>query len=269
MRTKIVLSTQDMRTLENKGTDIIDSVRMRDLFGNDTEAKDADVFFSKESFQKLLKNHSFFSPAKLTAVEIMNKLNNKTSDGKKLFYDTDWYKNEQFFTTETPELGTRIMSRLPVDGSIGRNILDCQYALIKHANLHLPLSECSESFNKKLNMAGQELKDNDSVIRNLMKNDNKDALLKITNLEVCKMFTPEFPALSQFICVDNHINNRRLLSSNYSWTKSITSDGTYFASLGGFGVGGLGVGRGLPRGEGDWSWERSAMFSCKVELLFC
>ena len=42
----------------------------------------------------------------LTAEEIVKKYDNKLGDGK-LLWNTDWYKNEDFFTKERCRKGTR------------------------------------------------------------------------------------------------------------------------------------------------------------------
>lgn len=248
------------------GTNFLGAEVAKQIF--DLEIEDSEIFKDEkvtEALIPLLGKHSFFTPAQLSAKAVVEKFNNQTLGKTKMLYSIDWYKNEPFFTTAIPSIGTRIISREPVEGSVGKNIFDCQYKLIDHAKKHLPLSVCSELFKQNLKQAEIELKDVDPKIRLLMENNDPLAVKKIAELMSCKMFMPEFCDSSQFIFVDNRMNNRRLFNSLRTWTKSITVVAARFVNFGDFDDYGARVSRYLPGYE--W-YSPSSFFSCVVEILF-
>ncbi len=260
---KKALSGSDLRYVMSNGTDFLGGEITWNLLGG--HAIDSKIYFSLEEIKKLRQKHSLFTPAQVSVKNIYEKFQNQTLDGKSFLADISRYKNESFYVSETPAPGTYIISRELIEGSLGKNILDCQHLLIAHAKQHLPLTFCSETFNKNLVFAEQELNDQNSEIKMLMQKDGSEAAEKIANLSVCKMFVSDFSTITQFILVDNCINNRRLLLTAYSYSKSITADRQNFASFGRFDGPGARVDKGL---FGDMWNGPGALFSCSVETLF-
>ncbi len=259
-----MLDESTIQRVMSNGTDFLGSEIIQNIFGHQS-VKKSEIYFSVEELKKLRQEHSLFTPVHVSVKNIYDRCKNKTLDGNDFLFEAYWYKNEPLYVSEIPVLGTRIISRELIKRSIGKNILDCQYLLIAHAKQHLPLLSCSENFNKNLIFAEQELNDQNSEIRILMQKDGPKAAEKIINLAVCKMFVPEFPTIAQFVLVDNCINNRRLLPTVYSYSKSITADHQNFATFGRFDGSGARVDKGL---FGNIWNGPGVLFSCNVETLF-
>ena len=56
----------------------------------------------------------------------------KKAGGGKILYKTDWYKDEEFFTKETPELSWALTSKEVIPDSTGKNYLKQTEVIIDH-----------------------------------------------------------------------------------------------------------------------------------------
>lgn len=182
-----------------------------------------------------------------TGKELFDLTNNKTSDGKKLFYDTDWYKNEKFFTKETPRVGWKLASKEIIPGSTSKNYLEQTETIISHLKNEVFKDR---ELPKEYQEAVDEFESKKSDIAKLINSDWKSAADKLGNLQITKL-TRESPIESFYrLALNEKTNKERLLDNRYTWTLGCYSDGK-FVNVGNFDDDGASVRGDAPGSRGD------------------
>jgi len=157
----------------------------------------------------------------LTMQAINNLLHEKyEKDDAKVLYDTDWYKEETFFTDETPELSWALTSKKEIPNSTDKNYLEQTDAIVDYLNQIFPKG-LPEEYKK----AVKEYQGQKAEIKSLINDDWKKAAQKLESLEITKL-TRQAPVEALYDLLIYHKNNdERLLENMYTWTKRRGSDG--------------------------------------------
>ncbi len=195
---------------------------------------------AKELNQQLILYADKANGKPLTGKKLFNLTGNKTSDGKKLFYDTDWYKNEDFFTKETPKAGWKLVSKETIPDSTSKNYLEQTETIVSYLQVKVfqdkPLPEEYQKAITEFNAKKEKLK-------KLLSSDWEKAAEELENLAITKL-TRETPIETIYRLALNERENKKRLLSNYSWT-SRSSYGE-LVIVGGFDSSGVGVSSSRP-----------------------
>lgn len=193
----------------------------------------------------------------LTGESIAEKFNNKKKDGSKLLYKIDWYKDEDFFTKDTPKLRWRIVSDDVIDGSTNKNYLEQTRILAGYVEgLYDDKDSIPEDI-KEMIAEARDLAADPDFQEEVQSNDEtiwKSAAEKLANLPLNQHFRESFPELIYRLALTDRARADQLLKSFYSWTNSCTSDGA-LVNGGRFGGGGARVLRWRP-------WLRGSDLGC-------
>jgi len=134
----------------------------------------------------------------------------------KIFYDKDWYKNEDFFIKETPQTKWTLTSGNILLNSHNKDYIEQTAFLrdeLKEQGWLTPEEEqeCTD----------QEL----DKIREIMSSDQKKAAEMLSKLNITQNHRLSFSeTVYNFISILDS-KDSRILKSKYNWTKSFSSDG--------------------------------------------
>ena len=215
--------------------------------------KTKDIEKAKERGEMLVlrvKEDSEGNPLTMSRIEEMLQAR-FTKEGKgKILFDTNWYKNEDFFIKDTPNLEWKLVSKDILPGSTNKNYIEQTKLLREHLKSINALTpeeeeECTDAklqilwdelgFNKKGDIADQSKYDaNWKRIAQILVN------LKINQNHRRKAIESLYDTLLYFSA-----NNERLLSSSYESTRTISSGG-YLVHFGHFDSLGVSVTRWTP-----------------------
>lgn len=159
----------------------------------------------------------------ITAQELVNVLQKQFSrDGKgKIQFETDWYKNENFYTTDTPRTAWRLITKDVVPGSLGHNYLQqtedivnyLKGTIFKSRSIPVDYVEAIDEFEKQKH----------DIERNLL-SKWQDAANKLAGLKLTKITRQTFVEERYGWLVYFQNRNNRLFENSYTWTSSQTSD---------------------------------------------
>ncbi len=189
--------------------------------------------FTEEELKRARKLGQFLIlHAPTTMQQLHSRLNNVLGDGK-LLYDIDWYKGEQFYTTETTRLEWRLVGREVISGSTGQNYLSQTQVLADYVREHVYGSmELPAAYQAAI----KEFEDRKDELERLADKDWKAGAEAMANLQLNRLFrgTPAdtlFDVIAYF-----KVNGEYLLPNMYHWSASRSSRG----NLVGLGFGGAG-----------------------------
>jgi hypothetical protein len=179
----------------------------------------------------------------------MQELLQPTFDQKKagkVLYDTDWYKDEDFFGTR-PDVCWVLTSDEIIPDSENKDYLE-QTELI--AEYLRDTVYQGKKLPEQYGDAIKELNAQKDAIRALIDNDDwEEAAKKLASLKLNQL-TRRVPAEVLYdMLVSFQTNGKRNLEGMYDWTPVLSSDGR-LVSVGVFGRDGVHVGRGRPNGSG-------------------
>ncbi len=150
-------------------------------------------------------------------------------DGKgKIQYDTNWYKNEKFYTTDTPRIAWRLITKDVLPNSLSHNYLQQTEDIVKYLkgtvfkgrSIPADYQKAIDEFEKQ----------KESIERNLsakwQESANKLAGLKLTQMTRQTFVEERYGWLVYF-----QNRNERLLEDKYNWTGLQASDG-YLVTVG-------------------------------------
>jgi len=165
----------------------------------------------------------------LSIMGIHNLLNNTTSDGNKLLFNTVIYK-DQTFANEPPQLGWKLTNKEILPYSTNKNYLQQTEILIDYLT--------TQVFKKTMPLEYQdaitEFNDKRTMIEGLISSNLKKAAKELANLKITRL-TRETPAEVMYrLALTEKTTKARLLKSTYTWTSLRGSDGG-FVGLGDFG----------------------------------
>ena len=226
------------------GSDFFGTEEVKQVFGVElTEEIIPEIPYSKEDLEKakalgemLVLRVAFDSEnnpltMKRIGVILAEKIRR---DGKgKLFFDTEWYKDEQFFTMDSPKTEWKLVSKTVVPETTGKNYVDQtrsfrDYLATYGFATEEELKECTDA---KL-----------EEIKGVMGSDWKKAAEMLAGLKI-NMNHRRWPVEALYdMVLALQARDMRLQDGKYEWTPRLTSDGN-LVRLGSFVSGGLYVNR--------------------------
>jgi len=140
----------------------------------------------------------------------------------KIQYDTDWCKNEKFYTTDTSRPAWRLITKDVVPGSLNNNYLQQTEDIVKYLkdvvfkgkSIPTDYQEAIDEFE------GQKENIRKNLSSKWQESANKLAGLKITKKTRQTLVEERYGWLVYF-----QNRNERLLEDKYNWTGSQSSDG--------------------------------------------
>ncbi|PWB38579.1 MAG: hypothetical protein C3F02_02595 [Parcubacteria group bacterium] len=238
---------------EIMGADFLGPEVVENVWGVKLETKDippipfsrADLGRAKELNQQLvLRVDKAADGSPLTMQKMNEYVDPKLAQaGKgKLLYDIDWYKNEEFYTTETPEISWALVSKELISGSTNKNYLEQTEVLITYLQ--------NEVFRDmaippEYQDAIQEFESKKAVLVTLIESDWQEAAKQLSELDITRL-TRQTPAEAVYDLPTNLLtNNDRRLERAYTWTKRRRSGGR-LVGVGSADAGGAGVSASRP-----------------------
>jgi MoxR-like ATPase len=180
----------------------------------------------------------------LSIMGINGILESKTSEGSKLLYDTDWYKDEAF-ANEAPTVGWKLTSKEIIPNSTSKNYLEQTVVLIEYLRKEVFRGVTLKDIPKEYLDAVEEFEDKKTTIEGLISSDWKKAAEELANLKITGL-TRETPTEIMYrLALTEKTTKSRPLESTYSWSALRESDGG-LVNLGLFDSGGTYVSRGDP-----------------------
>src|SRR3989344_2508310 len=163
--------------------------------------------------------------APLTLENLKQKFTKAHDDGK-VFYEQDWYKNEDFFKKEKPRTGWRLTSKDLVPGTTAKSYLEQTDVLIEHLQqqvfkgMKLP---------KQYEDAIAEFKRKRAEIEPLAKSGTeaewKRGSQMLADLAITKL-TRELPVEAMYrLILNDQARKNKHLPSTYTWTAGRDSVG--------------------------------------------
>ena len=161
----------------------------------------------------------------LTLESLKQKFTKAHDDGK-VFYEQDWYKNEDFFKKEKPRVGWRLTSKDLVPGSTSKSYLEQTDVLVEHLEkqvfkgIEVP---------KQYKDAIAEFKRKRAEIEPLAKSGTdaewKKGSQMLADLAITKL-ARELPVEAMYrLILNDQARKDKPLPSTYTWTASRGSDG--------------------------------------------
>ncbi|PIZ01061.1 hypothetical protein COY62_00405 [bacterium (Candidatus Howlettbacteria) CG_4_10_14_0_8_um_filter_40_9] len=178
----------------------------------------------------------------MTMKNMGNLLSDKVKDGGKVFYNTDWYKDEAFFKDEQLKDEWVLVSREVIPDSTSKSYLEQTEALVDY--LKNKVFE-SAGLPKEYQDAISEFESQKAEIAGLIDSDWQKAAERLGNLSIAQM-TRQTPAEAIYDLITAYQNtDERLLPNIYTWTSGRASDGK-LVGVGHFESDGVDVNRHLP-----------------------
>ncbi|MEK7185412.1 MAG: hypothetical protein AAB726_02210 [Patescibacteria group bacterium] len=248
-KAKAGASLQFAQRLFTRGTDVFGPGEIQTVFGIEIPAdKVSPIPFSEGELQtaRRLGEVLTFQVPELTMAMIHDRRQNKTSDGKPLFYNTKWYREEPFYTGDNPVGRWKLLTREVLHGSLGENYLQQTPVLVSHLG---------EVFGNQMPSYAQaaidEFEGSRKAIEKLMDEDWQKAAEQLANLKMSKFFRPSPVEVLSVITMYEAINHERLLPNVWTWTNKRSSNGG-LVSVGYFDGNGVRVARDDPRSRNDF-----------------
>jgi len=140
----------------------------------------------------------------------------------KIQYDTDWCKNEKFYTTDTSRPAWRLITKDVIPDSLNHNYLQQAEDIVKYLkgtvfkgrSIPTDYQEAIAEFEKQKR----------GIEKNLLSNW-KDSANKLAGLKLTQMTRQTFVEQHYGWLVYFQNRNERLLEDKYNWTGSQSSDG--------------------------------------------
>ena len=171
--------------------------------------------------------------APLTLENLKQKFTKAHDDGK-VFYEQDWYKNEDFFKKEKPRTGWRLTSKDLVPDSTSKNYLEQTDVLIDHLKKQVfKGTKLPKQYEDAIAQWKRERAKIEPLATSSTDTEWKRGSQMLADLEITKL-TRELPVevMYRFVLNDQARKNKPL-PSTYTWTASRDSDG-YLVYVGGF-----------------------------------
>ena len=168
-------------------------------------------------------------------------------DYGKILASIDWYKEENFFTKETPRLSWALTSKEVIPNSVSKNYLKQIEEIVNYLkNKVFEKRAVPKDYEEAIN----EFSEKKGKIEKLMEENWQEATQELENLKITKL-TRQSPSefLYDFL-VYFKSNKERLLENMYTWSSRRDSDGR-LVRLGGAGADGARVGSGEPDDSND------------------
>lgn len=180
----------------------------------------------------------------LTMAKMEQMLQDKFQRGGKgkIFYDKDWYKNEEFFTKDIPRPGWALVSGGVVSDSTSKNYLQQTETLV--AYLQKEVFE-GRSMPQLYQEAVAEFLRQRQDLGGLVSNNWQEAAKRLSHLKINQLARQTPVEVLYDLLMNFQGTSERLLSDKWTWTSRQASDGS-LVDVGSFDSDGLYVGRWLP-----------------------
>lgn len=160
----------------------------------------------------------------------------------KVLYDTDWYKDEDFFKKETPQPKWALVSKEVIPQSTNKNYLQQTERIAEYLR---DVVYAGEELPDPYKVAIAEFNGKKAQIQGLMSSDWKEAARQLANLGLNRL-TRQKPVETLYDTLVYFQNrDERLLENMYTWNNTRSSNGGLVLS-GAFKPGGLGGSGGRP-----------------------
>ncbi len=158
----------------------------------------------------------------MTMEKINGLLSGKTKDGGKIFFDTDWYKDEAFFKSEAIKEGWSLVSKEVISESTSKNYLEQTETMVDYLRSKVFAGgDVPEEYQEAI---GQFESQKDEISK-LIESNWKKAAEKLEGLSITHM-TRQRPveAIYDLVAVYENTDDH-LLSNRYTWTSARDSGG--------------------------------------------
>ena len=222
------------RAQEIMGADFLGPEAVNATFGFSPEAIPP-IPFSVEDLERAKELNQFLilrvdktaDDKPLTMQEINTMLEKKIADeGKgKILYNTDWYKNEDFFTKDTPRLSWALVSKAEIPNSISKSFLQQTEQIIEYLTNIVFKDVDLDKIPKEYAEAVEEFNSKKAEIAALISINWQEAAKQLSELRINQL-TRQLPVEAMYdglMYLQN--NNTRLMESKYTWTFRRASDG--------------------------------------------
>ena len=251
------IKTSPEHAAEIMGADFLGAEAVENTFGITLEQEQIpEIPFSEAELERARELGQFLVLRADTAPDgqslTMKKMNELLADKfkkakkGKILYDTDWYKNEDFFVSETPKLGWALVSKENIPNSTSKNYLQQTQELAKYLTNEVfkdktvsqeyedAISEFEDYYQQ--NFAGK----NNDQIRELLGGDNwQKYAQELADLKINQL-TRQSPTEALYDILMYFGKNSRILENKYTWTKRRSSYGG-LVGVGKFDAGGADV----------------------------
>ena len=168
--------------------------------------------------------------------QILQPMFDQEGNGK-IFYNTDWYKGEGFFTKETPVFGWALAGKEVLPSTMGINYFEQTQALASHIKTTLFANRVSPP---NYQAALDEFAAQEANIAKLMNSNKEEAAKKLAGLQINQLMRQSAPEVLYDLLMTFRGSGERELESTYTWTNTRTSDGG-LVMVGDFDAGGVDV----------------------------
>ncbi len=213
--------------------DVLGIEEIENTFGIKVRAEDVpNIPFSKEDLEKAKGLGQFLilrvDKAKDGTELSMKKMHDllaeefKKDGHGKILVSIDWYKEEEFFTKETPKLSWALTSKEVIPDSTSKNYLQQTESIIDYIKEKVFKGG---ALPKEYQDAIREFAEQKEKISKLMKDDWQEATKILEELRITKL-TRKSPSESVYdFLAYFKTNKERLLENMYTWTSRRASDG--------------------------------------------
>jgi MoxR-like ATPase/chorismate mutase len=144
-------------------------------------------------------------------------------DGKgNVLYDTDWYKNEDFFKTDVPRPAWKLVTKDVIPDSTNHNYLEQTQDIIDYVNTLYAMSPLLPL--KYQEAVNEFVRERPELIK-IISSNWQEAAKRLAALQINQMFrqTPVEALYTDMVYFQN--KNERLLETRYAWTNRQASGG--------------------------------------------
>ena len=213
--------------------DVLGIEEIENTFGIKVRAEDVpNIPFSKEDLEKAKELGQFLilrvDKAKDGTGLSMKKMHDllaeefKKDGHGKILVSIDWYKEEEFFTKETPKLSWALTSKEVIPDSTSKNYLQQTESIIDYIKEKVFKGG---ALPKEYQDAIREFAEQKEKISKLMKDDWQEAAKILEELRITKL-TRKSPSETVYDFIAYFKTNKeRLLENMYTWTSRRASDG--------------------------------------------
>jgi len=183
----------------------------------------------------------------LTMQKIKEITGNKVKDGGEVFYDQDWYEDEEFYKGETVKAGWALVSKELIPESTSKNYLEQTEVAIDYLQNQV---FAGRPLPKEYQDAVDEFESQKTDIAGLLGSDWQSASEKLAELSITGLISQS--PVEAIYDLATHFQNteERLLPKAYTWTSKRVSDGS-LVFVGDFKSGGVAVSRDYPGSRHD------------------
>ena len=241
------------------GQDFLGQEEVKAAFLDQVEISEVPLIpFSKEELEKarelgqmlILRVDKAKDGSDLTMEKIHDLLNGKIKDEAKVLYSVDWYKDEEFYKKDKPEVTWALVSKEVVPDSPSVNYLEQTETLANYLRNEVFKTLIMPA---KYGEALREFEKEKALIARIVESDKesewKEAARKLEALKINQL-TRQSPTEALYdLIVRYQQTGERLMEKMYTWTKRRDSNGDLVyvgrfrsdgAGVGGFGPGSSG-----------------------------